>query len=351
MMTNQKSSQILMILILGILTSILINGFRTADRSDKDLSLKKDNTVIDSVNRTAGIVNNNGIKLYYEIVGSGKDTIIFLHGTPSTMYAFVNDLDILSNHFTMIFYDQRGGGRSSLILDPDSLTWQENIKDLEAIRAHFNITKLNLMGISWGSALAVLYANDYLEYINSLILFPMPARKEPDVPRNAEPRAPLLDSVSVKRMDELLNDWESSDDPIAICEEYWSILSSKLYHDSTYVQRIKGSFCQEPPEVMRYTWRVSEARLESLGDFDLRPILKKINSPSLIIKGTSTRMYPEWSEEWAAWLPNSRMLWVDESGYFPWVEKPEIIVDACIAFFNGDWPIDAKIIDKESFID
>lgn len=347
-MKRQKTSLFSLVIFTSILIFLSIIGWRTSNRSEKGPSQKKDSKIIESVKRTTGTVNNNGVELYYEIVGSGKDTIIFLHGSPSTMYAFVNDLDILSSHFTMIFYDQRGGGRSSLILAPDSMTWQVNVTDLEAIRAHFNIKKLNIMGISWGSALAVLYANDYLDHIKSLILFPMGVRKEPGVPKNAKPIPPLFDSVSVKRIDELLNDWESSDDPIAICEEYWSIVLPKYFHDSSYIHRIKGSFCQEPPEVMRYTWRVSNARIQSLGDWDFRPILENIYSPTLIIKGTSTPwMYPEWSEEWVAWLPNSRMLWVDESGLFPWVEKPEIIFDACVAFFNGDWPKKAKKIVKK----
>ena len=47
-----------------------------------------------------------GISLYYEIVGSGPDTVLFLHGTPSTMYSLARDFGTLSRDFTLVFFDQ-----------------------------------------------------------------------------------------------------------------------------------------------------------------------------------------------------------------------------------------------------
>jgi len=227
-MKKQNNLHLVIVIFLGVLFFNILTSCSSGDSSKSENSYFTNNVAKDSTMHVNGIVNKNGVKLYYEVVGSGKDTLVFLHGTPSTMYAFVKDLESFSNYFTMIFYDQRGGGRSSLILNPDSLTWQENVKDLEAIRAYFNINKLNILGISWGSALAALYADTFPDNIKSLILFPMRARKNPGVPKNAKPRQPLLDSLSNKRMNELLEQWESADDPIAICEEYWSIISEHL---------------------------------------------------------------------------------------------------------------------------
>jgi proline-specific peptidase len=324
-------------------------GCRQSNQSKKDTD-QNDSITSGSVQRTNGAVNNEGVELFYETVGIGKDTIIFLHGVPSTMYAFVSDLEIFSDYFTMIFFDQRGGGRSSLILNPDSLTWQANVKDLEAIRVHFNIDKLNIMGISWGSALAILYASEYPKHVNKLILLPMRTRKNPPIPEDAEPLPASIDRKTDSIINSLMNKMESAEDPIGLCEEMWSMILPYLFYDSSYINTFKGNFCQEPPEVIRYTFKVGSAKMGSLGDYDFRPILEQIHSPSLIIKGTYIRMYPEWVEEWAAWLPESRMLWVDETGLVPWVEKPELLIVACTDFISGNWPEGAKVIDKEDQI-
>jgi proline iminopeptidase len=318
-------------------------GCRQTNQSKKDTD---QNEIITngSVHRTNGFVNNEGVELFYETVGTGRDTVIFLHGVPSTMYAFISDLEIFSDYFTMIFYDQRGGGRSSLILDPDSLKWQVNVKDLEAIRVHFNINKLNIMGVSWGSALAVLYASEFPMHINRLILLPMRVRKNPEIPKNAKPPPATIDSLTNFKIDSLRNSMESSGDPVGLCQELWSLGLPYLFYDSSYLNIFKGNFCQEPPNVLRYTWKVGAAKMGSLGDFDLRPILANISSPCLIIKGTYITMYPEWVEEWAAWLPESRMLWVDETGFALWVEKPDVFLDACTNFIDGN------VIDQEKFI-
>ena len=148
------------------------------------------------------------------IIGSGKDTLMFIHGTPSTMYAFVEDLEHFTDYFTMIFFDQRGGGRSSLILDPDSLSWKENVSDIEALRNYFKIDKLNLMGISWGSALSILYANQYPDKVKNLILFTMRARKNYDTQEAGGGFYSLFDSTQTKRLIEILGEWENSENPV-----------------------------------------------------------------------------------------------------------------------------------------
>src|SRR5215217_3610374 len=87
-----------------------------------------------------GYVNGaGGAQIFYQVVGSGDDTVVVVHGGPG---AGINDsrpdLEPLAQSRVAIFYDQRGGGRSEL---PDTtlLTPKHFVGDLEAVREHFGL--------------------------------------------------------------------------------------------------------------------------------------------------------------------------------------------------------------------
>jgi proline-specific peptidase len=283
----------------------------------------------------------DGARLFYEKVGAGADTLVLVHGTPSNMYSLARDFDDLAKELTLIFFDQRGGGRSEPLLEPDALSWQMHIRDIEALRVHFGLERMNLLGISWGSALVALYAAEYPQRIDRLVLVPMRARKNPGVPEGArEPPVTLGDEISAQ-ISELRSRWETAEDPVAVCEKYWSILTPLLFYKP---QQMRGSFCDEPADVLRHTWKVNNARINSLGDFDLRPMLAKVNCPTLVMKGTYTTMYREWTEEWAKALTNSRLLWIEDAGTFPWLDRPTQVLSAISAFLAGEWPEGAKVV-------
>ncbi len=266
-----------------------------------------------------------GVSLYYEVVGSGRDTVLFLHGTPSTMYSFARDFGNLSRDFTLVFFDQRGGGRSQLVLNPDSLRWQDHVADIEALREHLRINRMHLFGVSWGSVLAARYAQQHPDRVRRMVLLPMRARQNPEVPANPEPLAPKPDSAQQRRIEELQRAWAATSNPVPVCEEYWRLQLPFFFARPERASRMQGSFCDEPPETLRPSWMVSDARMRSLGAFDLRPALAAIGVPTLIVKGTSTTMYRAWTEEWARALPNSRMLWVGDAGALPWLEQPDVV--------------------------
>src|SRR5687767_1244262 len=79
----------------------------------------------------------DGVRLYYRMVGCGPDTVVVLHGGPGfSMEYFAKDLESLAERHTLLFYDQRGTGRSSLVSDAAALDARRFAEDLEAIRRH-----------------------------------------------------------------------------------------------------------------------------------------------------------------------------------------------------------------------
>ncbi len=95
-----------------------------------------------------GYVNaTSDARLHYRIVGDGTPTVVFLHGGPGLhMGNGWPDLAPLAEGLTVLLYDQRGGGRSTQFTRPDRLTAQDHVRDLEALRRHFGMKRMTLVG-------------------------------------------------------------------------------------------------------------------------------------------------------------------------------------------------------------
>jgi proline iminopeptidase len=117
-----------------------------------------------------------GADLYSREVGQGT-AVIVLHGGPDFDHSYLlPELDRLSDSFHLIYYDQRGRGRSADRVQPEDVTLTSDIVDLEKVRQSFHLDSMVLLGHSWGTVLALEYALRYPERVSRLILMnPAPA--------------------------------------------------------------------------------------------------------------------------------------------------------------------------------
>src|SRR2546427_1082213 len=108
--------------------------------------------------------------------GDGPPVVV-LHGGPGAHHdSLLPQYDLLARGRTLLYYDQRGGGRSPVGRDPP-VGWREHVADLEALRRHWSIDRLTLLGYSWGGLLALLYWLEHPERVERLALVsPAPAR-------------------------------------------------------------------------------------------------------------------------------------------------------------------------------
>ena len=76
----------------------------------------------------------------------------------------------------MVYYDQRGRGRSAGQVSPDEVTLTTDIDDVDKVRKHFHPQSTALLGHSWGAVLALEYTLRHPESVSRLILMnPAPA--------------------------------------------------------------------------------------------------------------------------------------------------------------------------------
>ncbi|MDO8610257.1 MAG: prolyl aminopeptidase, partial [bacterium] len=96
--------------------------------------------------------------------------IIVLHGGPGGRTKSEHRQIFNPEKFRVIFFDQRGCGKSIPSGETQANTTQDLVEDIEKVRKYLHIDKCIVYGGSWGSALAILYAEMYPESINRLIL-------------------------------------------------------------------------------------------------------------------------------------------------------------------------------------
>jgi proline iminopeptidase len=113
----------------------------------------------------------DGHEIYYEESGNRRGIpVLMIHGGPGggsnpTMRRFHNPV-----RYRIILADQRGCGRSLPHASLDANTTWHLISDMERLRAHLGISQWQLVGGSWGSTLALAYAEVYPTRVSALLL-------------------------------------------------------------------------------------------------------------------------------------------------------------------------------------
>lgn len=109
--------------------------------------------------------------LYVEEVGKrGAVPVVFLHGGPGSGAQHRQRALFDPERFHAILFDQRGAGRSHPYLSTDANSTQHLIADIEAIRCHFGFETWIVVGGSWGSTLALAYAEAHPDRVAGLLL-------------------------------------------------------------------------------------------------------------------------------------------------------------------------------------
>jgi len=96
--------------------------------------------------------------------------VVFLHGGPGAACEPFQRRFFDSEHYRIILFDQRGCGRSTPHAELNENTTQHLVSDIETLRKYLKIEKWLVFGGSWGSTLALVYAQTHAEYVSGLIL-------------------------------------------------------------------------------------------------------------------------------------------------------------------------------------
>ena len=109
--------------------------------------------------------------MYWEESGNPKGTpVVFLHGGPGAGASPDHRRFFDPKHYRIVIFDQRGAGRSTPLGELSDNTTPHLVADMEALREHLGVMQWLVFGGSWGSTLALAYAQDHPKRCAGLIL-------------------------------------------------------------------------------------------------------------------------------------------------------------------------------------
>jgi proline iminopeptidase len=112
-----------------------------------------------------------GHVMYWEQVGNPRGVpVLFLHGGPGAGAGAVHRRFFDPGFWRIVIFDQRGAGRSRPLGSLESNTTTDLVGDIEVLRKHLGVDRWLLFGGSWGSTLALAYAQAVPERVSGCVL-------------------------------------------------------------------------------------------------------------------------------------------------------------------------------------
>ena len=274
----------------------------------------------------------NGTTLYCETIGDGTPCLC-LHGGPGTdASGLARSLAPLAEMLglRLVLYDHRGHGRSEWV-DVEQCTQDQLVADVEGVRQALGLGPVNVLGISWGGFLGLMYAARHPASVRALAVVGAAAsrefmrRAEENARRRATPAqwdayralwdGSLTDDESFRRAFDTIR-------PLYFFDERLATASLLLRSEIRYRLAIRKFIIDH--EYARY---------------DCRPELGRVVCPTLVAVGRHDWICPvDQAEEIHRLVPHSTLAVFERSGHSPHVEESEAFARALGATFPSSAP-------------
>jgi len=226
---------------------------------------------------------------------------VCLHGGPGSTHNYFRPLERLADERRIVLYDQLGCGRS----DRPAIDWSLVIftDELQDLREHLGLDQIHLLGTSWGGMLALEHALAQPRSIRSLLLSSTLASAEEWV---AEVKQ-LRDAV-VGGEDEVLEEFERR----------------HFFRGESEPLELARMREERSGLVYEAMWGPNEWTMTgALAGWDVRPRLRELTMPTLILRGAHDLSTEAVSETLAAGIPHARRVVFADSSHTPVLEETE----------------------------
>jgi proline iminopeptidase len=286
-----------------------------------------------------GHVRIDRARLYCRTVGEGRP-IIVLHGGPDFDHHYLlPELDRLADSFRLVYYDQRGRGRSAGEVEADEVSIASEIEDLDSVRRHFRLDSVAVLGHSWGAVLAMEYATRHPDRVSHLILVNTAPASAGD---NLAFRQHLLSTRpagDVERMRALASSARYQAGDLETEAEYYRIHFSVTLRQPEHLEQVIGRLRTHFTEESVLTARAIEQRLYDetwrSDGYDLIPKLHVLDIPTLVLHGEEDFVPIAIAARIAQAMPCGRLVVLEECGHFAYLESPDASCEHVATLFES----------------
>lgn len=278
--------------------------------------------------------------LYVREVGEGP-AILVLHGGPDFDHGYLlPDMDRLADAYRLVYYDQRGRGRSAQGVDADDVSLASEVADIEHLRTQLGLGKFVLLGHSWGSTLALEYALRHPGRVSRLVLMnPAPVSATGIAAVRGEYLRRLGDDMERQRAI-IDGDAYRAGDPEAVAARYRIHFRPAVHAAADYerlMATMREGFLAQGSAGILLARRVEDRLFRetwNMEGYDLSPRLRGLSVPTLVIAGSRDFMAGA-ADRIARDIPGAKLVALRDCGHFAYLECPEQARAAIDAFTAG----------------
>jgi proline iminopeptidase len=269
-----------------------------------------------------GVIPTPEVEIGYETFGvrGAALPVIAVNGGPGLSHAYMmmNDLwEQVGRDRFVILYDQRGTGTSKGVpagaarVFPQ--TMEAQVADLDAVRAHFGIDKVALVGDSYGGFLVMAYAAAHADHVAKLVLSDSPPASFKTMVHLLPQTFPDIEEEDAAEAKKLGEDSDAAA-RAGLRAHFRMIFYSPEKRDA-YMAKM-GDLGYEPA--------VARAVGQAASALDLTEAVKGFHFPVLVITGRyDMNVAPVNAWAMAHEIPGAKIMFFEESGHLPAYEEPE----------------------------
>lgn len=280
-----------------------------------------------------GYVNVKGGKIWYRILGEGKQTpILMLHGGPGGTSRSFYQFAALGQDRPVIIFDQLGSGRSDHHTDSSLLTVENFVEQVAALKTSLNLKVFYLHGHSWGTALALEYYLKYPKGIKALI-FNSPYFSTQLWKADADTLISTLhDSIQIAiKNGEKNHDFESPSYKNAneVFSKNFGVRNTRLTSEMDTATYESNKF------IYNYMWGPTEfTATGTLINYDRVQSLKTITVPTLFITGEFDEARPVTVKYFQSLVPKAKYVMIEGAGHGTMHDNKSQNLDAIKKFLD-----------------
>ena len=281
------------------------------------------------------MITAGGVAHWVRVAGEGGTPLVLLHGGPGGSAVPLEQSvgDELAKQSTVVFYDQRGCGRSEKPSEPGTYTMPQLVADLEELREALGFEQIIPWGVSFGCLLAAEYAVAHPDRVERLVLHAPPIWG-PLHPGLWALRPHAVDTVlNAPARAELRKALDGQTDPIERVLTSLQALGASGDNDAfVYFDPANKPAVDETPDMNM------EMALALLGTErpELADELAATGLPTLVMIGLWDRHVGfDVARDLTDRLPAAALRIFDRSGHLIDEEQPEEYIKAITAFVRG----------------